>query len=256
MKRCMTCRRGRAPVPARIDRRGRAAPQALSIQPDLLSPAAMVELQKLCDKVPSFDSRVAMELIQSELGRPWQEVRCPGLASRRRSRGRRAHGEACGAVSATPVGLDSGLVLRRSGGAQVYAELSPEPVAAASLGQVYKGRLKTGEVVAVKASAAYLLARSLPPVGCGLPCLWGARCSAGSVARQLLLRCAGPAALRPRNSHDRPVPCQVRAGGAGSCRRRRPPVCAVGCHKDLLACMDLLALAHSASPSTGSSASS
>lgn len=32
----------------------------------------------------------------------------------------------------------------------IYAELSPEPIAAASLGQVYKGKLKTGEVVAVK----------------------------------------------------------------------------------------------------------
>ena len=32
----------------------------------------------------------------------------------------------------------------------IYAELSPEPIAAASLGQVYKGRLKTGEEVAVK----------------------------------------------------------------------------------------------------------
>ncbi len=32
----------------------------------------------------------------------------------------------------------------------LYAELSPEPVAAASLGQVYKGRLYTGEIVAVK----------------------------------------------------------------------------------------------------------
>ncbi|MBD2578519.1 AarF/ABC1/UbiB kinase family protein [Oscillatoria sp. FACHB-1406] len=31
-----------------------------------------------------------------------------------------------------------------------YAELSPNPVAAASLGQVYKGKLKTGETVAVK----------------------------------------------------------------------------------------------------------
>jgi predicted unusual protein kinase regulating ubiquinone biosynthesis (AarF/ABC1/UbiB family) len=31
-----------------------------------------------------------------------------------------------------------------------YAELSPQPIAAASLGQVYKGRLKTGETVAVK----------------------------------------------------------------------------------------------------------
>ncbi|WP_008308556.1 ABC1 kinase family protein [Leptolyngbya sp. PCC 6406] len=33
---------------------------------------------------------------------------------------------------------------------QIYAELSSDPVAAASLGQVYKGRLKTGEEVAVK----------------------------------------------------------------------------------------------------------
>jgi predicted unusual protein kinase regulating ubiquinone biosynthesis (AarF/ABC1/UbiB family) len=32
----------------------------------------------------------------------------------------------------------------------IYDELSPEPIAAASLGQVYKGRLKTGEAVAVK----------------------------------------------------------------------------------------------------------
>jgi predicted unusual protein kinase regulating ubiquinone biosynthesis (AarF/ABC1/UbiB family) len=32
----------------------------------------------------------------------------------------------------------------------IYAELSPDPIAAASLGQVYKGRLKTGESVAVK----------------------------------------------------------------------------------------------------------
>ncbi|MCU0551490.1 MAG: AarF/ABC1/UbiB kinase family protein [Leptolyngbya sp. Prado105] len=33
---------------------------------------------------------------------------------------------------------------------QIYAELSPMPIAAASLGQVYKGKLKTGETVAVK----------------------------------------------------------------------------------------------------------
>ncbi|MBW4539125.1 MAG: AarF/ABC1/UbiB kinase family protein [Myxacorys chilensis ATA2-1-KO14] len=32
----------------------------------------------------------------------------------------------------------------------IYAELSADPIAAASLGQVYKGRLKTGEQVAVK----------------------------------------------------------------------------------------------------------
>ena len=33
---------------------------------------------------------------------------------------------------------------------EIYAELSPKPIAAASLGQVYKGKLKTGETVAVK----------------------------------------------------------------------------------------------------------
>ena len=33
---------------------------------------------------------------------------------------------------------------------QIYAELSAEPIAAASLGQVYKGKLKSGETVAVK----------------------------------------------------------------------------------------------------------
>lgn len=33
---------------------------------------------------------------------------------------------------------------------EIYAELSADPVAAASLGQVYKGKLKTGETVAVK----------------------------------------------------------------------------------------------------------
>lgn len=79
--------------------------QALSIRPDLLSPAAMNEMQKLCDKVPSFDSRVAMRQLEAELGGPWQDI---------------------------------------------YAELSPEPIAAASLGQVYRGKLNTGESVAVK----------------------------------------------------------------------------------------------------------
>lgn len=80
--------------------------QALSIRPDILTPAAMNELQKLCDKVPSFDNGLAFATLEAELGCKWQEV---------------------------------------------YSELGPDPVAAASLGQVYKGKLKdTGEVVAVK----------------------------------------------------------------------------------------------------------
>nr|CAD1820939.1 unnamed protein product [Ananas comosus var. bracteatus] len=87
--------------------------QALSIRPDILSPAAMIELQKLCDKVPSFPDDVAMALIEEELGQPWQKI---------------------------------------------YSELSPSPIAAASLGQVYKGRLReTGELVAVKVQRPFVL---------------------------------------------------------------------------------------------------
>jgi len=87
--------------------------QALSIRPDILSPAAMRELQKLCDKVPSFDNETAMKLIESELGAPWSEF---------------------------------------------YDTLGSEPVAAASLGQVYKGVLKGGgETVAVKVQRPYVL---------------------------------------------------------------------------------------------------
>ena len=66
--------------------------QALSIRPDILSPQAMVQLQQLCDKVPPFDSSIAMATIREDLG--------------------------CAAVS------------------DIYSEITPEPVAAASLGQV------------------------------------------------------------------------------------------------------------------------
>lgn len=133
--------------------------QALSIRPDLLSPAvrahklrdalapltspnrrpfpphnssplttccaikpplpsqAMRELQKLCDKVPSFPNDIAMKLLEEELGGPWTDF---------------------------------------------YSELGPNPVAAASLGQVYKGKIKgTGETVAVKVQRPYVLARRL-----------------------------------------------------------------------------------------------
>lgn len=80
--------------------------QALSIRPDVLSPRSMVELQKLCDKVPSYDSKIAFATIERELGRSVSEL---------------------------------------------FSEITPEPVAAASLGQVYKATLRsTGQTVAVK----------------------------------------------------------------------------------------------------------
>ncbi|PQQ07535.1 uncharacterized protein Pyn_07642 [Prunus yedoensis var. nudiflora] len=87
--------------------------QALSIRPDILSPAAMTELQKLCDKVPSFPDDIAMALIEEELGQPWPNI---------------------------------------------YSELSSSPIAAASLGQVYKGRLReNGDIVAVKVQRPFVL---------------------------------------------------------------------------------------------------
>eukprot|EP00551_Chaetoceros_affinis_P005745 CAMPEP_0203681236 /NCGR_PEP_ID=MMETSP0090-20130426/42232_1 /ASSEMBLY_ACC=CAM_ASM_001088 /TAXON_ID=426623 /ORGANISM="Chaetoceros affinis, Strain CCMP159" /LENGTH=792 /DNA_ID=CAMNT_0050549661 /DNA_START=205 /DNA_END=2583 /DNA_ORIENTATION=- len=80
--------------------------QALSIRPDVLSPRSMVELQKLCDKVPSYDSKIAFQTIERELGKSVNEL---------------------------------------------FSEITSEPVAAASLGQVYKATLrKNGQVVAVK----------------------------------------------------------------------------------------------------------
>lgn len=86
--------------------------QALSIRPDVLSPRAMVELQKLCDKVPSYDNKLAMATIEKEVG-PIDEV---------------------------------------------FSELSENPLAAASLGQVYKGKLRaTGEQVAVKVQRPFVL---------------------------------------------------------------------------------------------------
>jgi len=42
--------------------------QAVSIRPDILPSSFLFELQKLCDAVPSFPTRDALEVIESELG--------------------------------------------------------------------------------------------------------------------------------------------------------------------------------------------
>ena len=79
--------------------------QALSTRPDLIRKDFLDELTKLQDQLPPFDNRVALRIIESDLGRSIDEV---------------------------------------------YREISPNPIAAASLGQVYKATLHTGETVAVK----------------------------------------------------------------------------------------------------------
>lgn len=79
--------------------------QALSTRPDLIRRDFLEELMKLQDSLPPFDNKVAMALVESELGRPVSEL---------------------------------------------YKEISPRPVAAASLAQVYRAVLHSGEKVAVK----------------------------------------------------------------------------------------------------------
>ena len=82
--------------------------QAMSSRPDLLPSSFLFELQKLCDVVPSFPTKEAIEVIESELG-------CD--------------------VGDVFLGLQEDM----------------SPIAAASLGQVYKVQLaKENKVVAVK----------------------------------------------------------------------------------------------------------
>jgi len=82
------------------------AGQVLANRPDIVRSDYMEELCKLQDDVPAFDNEVAFKLIESELGRPVDEV---------------------------------------------FSKISPSPIAAASLGQVYRATLReSGEEVAIK----------------------------------------------------------------------------------------------------------
>ena len=82
--------------------------QALSLRPDLVkSPEYVRELAKLQDEVGTFPTKVALDIIEREIG--------------------------CDDVH------------------QVYEFVQPDPIASASIGQVFKARVKeTGQLVAVK----------------------------------------------------------------------------------------------------------
>mmetsp|Transcript_17047 Transcript_17047/g.31996 ORF Transcript_17047/g.31996 Transcript_17047/m.31996 type:complete len:944 (+) Transcript_17047:63-2894(+) len=91
--------------------------QALSIRTDLIPEAYALQLRQLQDAVPPFDSQEAKEIIAKELG-----------------------------VSGGAAGLRS-----------IFQTLSNEPLASASIGQVYKGVLKDGRTVAVKVQRPNIL---------------------------------------------------------------------------------------------------
>lgn len=79
--------------------------QALSTRPDVLPKPYVQELARLQDKVPAFDTRIALATIEKELGKPVEVL---------------------------------------------FPTFDPEPMSAASIGQVYRARTQEGDRVIVK----------------------------------------------------------------------------------------------------------
>lgn len=79
--------------------------QALSTRPDVLPRTYVKELTRLQDRVPAFDTQVALATIEQELGKPLAEL---------------------------------------------FAQFDPDPISAASIGQVYPARTLEGDRVVVK----------------------------------------------------------------------------------------------------------
>ena len=87
--------------------------QQLSIRPDLVSPIVLYELQRLCDAVPPFDCQVAMKVLAQEL--PSTNAECDNN-------------------SLSTQDVDNTIL-------HFFQEM-PQLVASASLGQVYKAKLR------------------------------------------------------------------------------------------------------------------
>jgi len=109
--------------------------QQLSIRPDLVSPIVLYELQRLCDAVPPFDDAVAMRVLAEELS----------LGQRQREdddgndNGCNQDAREDFTPEAIPNFNDEKEVQRTI--LYVFEEI-PKLVASASLGQVYKARLR------------------------------------------------------------------------------------------------------------------
>ena len=95
--------------------------QQLSIRPDLVSPTALYELQKLCDSVPPFDDKIAMKVLAEELS----------LATGRRV-------DASTSVDDNNDEVEKTIL-------QVFEEI-PTLIASASLGQVYRGTVRSTRI--------------------------------------------------------------------------------------------------------------
>jgi predicted unusual protein kinase regulating ubiquinone biosynthesis (AarF/ABC1/UbiB family) len=87
--------------------------QQLSIRPDLVSPTVLYELQRLCDAVPPFQCDAAMKLLADELD-----------------------------SKKNGAGNDSNTFNQKETILEVFEEM-PQLVASASLGQVYKAKLRS-----------------------------------------------------------------------------------------------------------------
>ena len=85
--------------------------QILADRPDMVSEKFRVELKRLQSRVVPFDTRLAIQLIEKQLGRSLDDV---------------------------------------------FDEFDNVPIAAASIGQVYRGRLKGGEKVVVKIQRPFI----------------------------------------------------------------------------------------------------
>ena len=105
------------------------AGQQLSIRPDLVSPIVLRELQRLCDAVPPFDDGMAMRVLAEDL-----------RSSTSSSSLRMSNGDE-DAIRTSKIdekgGVDAAIL-------RVFEEM-PVLVASASLGQVYKARLRSND---------------------------------------------------------------------------------------------------------------
>ena len=124
--------------------------QQLSIRPDVVPPTVLYELQRLCDAVPPFDDKIAMGVLSEELARAVNT----GRKRRRREDLVEENEELAIKVDVNKRLNDYQEEEQDDASNNILLEVfesTPRLVASASLGQVYRARLRsTNEDVAIK----------------------------------------------------------------------------------------------------------